>query len=125
MVTIVAPTIHAPEDLGGGTLRFMVTYKLVLEANELLEFDHAARLWEEDGDFLGGDDDQITPYPFPERFRPGNQVTNQTLFILAARDAADTEVGEEEFKAQIWLRRSGSQGAADAEVFTNVIGFSA
>jgi hypothetical protein len=120
MARIIDPTIEAPENIGGGTLRFRVTYTLLLEPNELVPFDHAARLWEED-DFLGGDDDQITAYPIPTKIVPASQVEPQELFVFASRDAADTEAGGEEFKAQIWLRKTGSTGPADAEVFTNVV----
>src|SRR5262245_34889425 len=120
MARIIDPTIHTPTNIGGGTLEFKVTYTLLLEANELVAFDHAARLWEDDSGFLGSDDDQITAYPTPETIHPNSQMTTQTLFTRAARDAADTEVGNEEFKAQIWLRRTGSDGPADQEVFTNV-----
>jgi len=122
MARIIDPTLHDPVNVGGGTVEFRVTYTLLLNADEIVSFDHAARLWESDrGEPFGGGDDQITAYPIPTTFQPSGQVSQQELFIRASREAADTESGGEEFYAEIWLRRTGSGGPADQEVRTNIL----
>ena len=121
MATILNPTLSEPTvESDHQTLRFTVTYTVLFGPDEVnRDFDDAAKIWEDDsGEIFGGGDDQITAYPIPERFRASDRVVDREKIIFATRDAANTEAGGEEFKAQIWLRRTGSNGPADAEVFT-------
>lgn len=121
MATILNPTLDEPTfESDYGTLRFRVTYTVLFGPDELNQnFDDAAKIWEDDsGNVFGGGDDQITAYPIPDTFLASDRVVDREKIIFTTRDAADTELGDEEFKAQIWLRRTGSDGPADAEVFT-------
>ena len=121
MATILDPVLGEPEYQGDyKTLSFRVTYTVLFTAEELNQkWDDAAKIWEDDsGAVFGGGDDQVTAYPIPETFIASDRVMDRVKTIYTTRDAADTESGDEEFKAQIWLRRTGSDGPADAEVFT-------
>ncbi|GHD98249.1 hypothetical protein [Streptomyces alanosinicus] len=85
------------------------------------DFDDAVKLWEDDrGAPFGGGDDQITPYPIPDRFTAFSSVVSRQKSITVFRDQLDTEIGDEEVKAQIWLRRADSGGPADDEVYTPI-----
>jgi hypothetical protein len=121
MATILNPTLHFPQDIGGGTLSFKVTYTVLFQTDEVhLEFDDATKLWEDDSGFLGSDDDPLTAYPNPDRFTAVERVVDREHIIFVPRTTANTEIGGEEFKAQIWLRRVGA-GPATAEVYTNIV----
>ncbi|GGS26921.1 hypothetical protein GCM10010269_76980 [Streptomyces humidus] len=99
-----------------------VSYDIRFRDDEVsVDFDDAVKLWEDDrGEPFGGGDDQITPYPLPSRFRASSSLVSREKTIMVFRDQLDTEAGGEEVKAQIWLRRADSGGAADDEVYTPI-----
>ncbi|MFI7399242.1 hypothetical protein ACIBW9_01895 [Streptomyces sp. NPDC049541] len=99
-----------------------VSYDIRFRDDEVsLDFDDAVKLWEDDrGEPFGGGDDQITPYPIPSRFRASSPLVSREKTITVFRDQLDTEIGNEEVKAQIWLRRADSGGPADDEVYTPI-----
>jgi hypothetical protein len=120
MATILNPTLHFPTN-SSGTWKFKVSYTVLFDAAEVgREFDDAAKLWEDDDGFISSDDDPITAYPSPDRFTASERVIDREKVILVPRGTLDTEVGDEEIKAQIWLRKVGS-GPATAEVYTNIV----
>jgi len=121
MATILNPTISGPFDEGSDTRSFTVTYTILFGPDEINKnYDDAAKLWEDDSGLLGGDNNQITAYPIPDTFTATERVMDRQKTILTTADAADTELGGEEYKAQIWLRETGSTGPALAEVFTGI-----
>jgi hypothetical protein len=99
----------------------VVTYTAVFTDNDLgHDFEDAAKLWEDDSGFLGSDDDPITSYPNPSSFSATSHKVDRIIEIILPSEQVSTEIGNEEIKAQIWLRRIGDRAAAD-EQYTDII----
>ncbi|MER7816642.1 hypothetical protein [Streptomyces sp. NPDC096153] len=91
---------------------FLITYTVHFEASELgRDFEDSVKIWEED---LSADD-RITAYAPKELFRAtGLRVFRRKRFT-ALGAVLDTEIGDEEVYAWIWIRRFGSTGPAADE----------
>ncbi|MEU8438679.1 hypothetical protein AB0F18_38525 [Streptomyces sp. NPDC029216] len=101
-----------------GTWLFTIEYTAHFDpADRGAFFDDSVKIWEHDA----GDDDQITAYAPTERFpapvdgRPAHRVK---LFTATASQL-NTEAGDEQTYAWIWLRRAGG-GPADDEQKTPI-----
>ncbi|MER6264709.1 hypothetical protein ABT203_34875 [Streptomyces sp900105245] len=105
---------------GDGTWRFTIEYTAHFDPGDNgRSFDDSVKIWEHDP----SDDDQISAYLGVESFlapQDGSPIHRVKTFTLT-NDQIHTEVGDEETYAWIWLRRSGSQGAADDEQRTPIV----
>ncbi|MEV6683725.1 hypothetical protein AB0N09_43920 [Streptomyces erythrochromogenes] len=96
---------------------FLITYTVHFEASEIgRHFEDSVKIWEEDISV----DDKITPYAQKELFRATDFRVFRRKSFTALRDVLDTEIGDEEVYAWIWLRRSGSTGPAADEQRTPI-----
>ncbi|KIF03374.1 hypothetical protein PL81_24530 [Streptomyces sp. RSD-27] len=124
MASITQPRITAAGPLPHDSNVWEVTieFDVAFRENELgLEFNDAVKLWEDDhGNIFGGGDDEIMPYPIPDTFTADDFIVSRQWNLTAFRDQLDTESGDEELKAQIWLRRADMGGPADDERFTPI-----
>lgn len=105
------------------THTFEAQYTILFRGDELQkQFDEDAKLWESDsGAIFGGGDDQVTAYQQPPmRFTATDSVMERSFPIDAPNDVVDTEPGNEEIYAQIWLRQVGHE-AADSEATSGPI----
>lgn len=122
MASIRNASIFEVQQIGSDILLFKVKYNVRFSKNEIgLFFDDAVKLWEADvgdGDPFSGGNNELMPYPFPQTFKAEGKEVPRVSQLTCYRNTANTESGDEEIKAQIWLRRSGSTGAANSEVFT-------
>jgi hypothetical protein len=114
MARIDGPEIIGIEPIGSDVLLFTIRYIAAFDfAEQGSDFDDAVKLWEDDP----VDDDEIMPYPFPSRFNASGPTVLRIHKVTATRSMLNTELGNEEIKAQVWLRKVG-QGPASAETFT-------
>jgi hypothetical protein len=95
---------------------FTIRYTAFFTPDDLkFEFDESAKLYEESD----GDMQEIMPYLPTVRFKPTAGAMERSFVINANEPMLDTELGHEEIKGRVWLRRAGSEGAADDERFTD------
>jgi hypothetical protein len=123
MARIIDPAVVHVDFVQPSTHIFEVSYTLLFDADEIgLKFDEDAKLWEDDSNApFGGGDDAVTAYQQPpRRFTATDRVMDRTFRVDASDDQVDTESGNEEIYAQIWLRRVG-HSAADSEVKSGAI----
>lgn len=111
--------IQNPRISGGrgsaNDLLFTCSYEAIFPSHEVgLEFDEAARLWENDG----GDNQRLTSYTPTRRFRATGGRMTRDIPVPALRSQLHTELGPEEIFGEIWLRRVGA-GPADDERTTS------
>ncbi|MEU1407859.1 hypothetical protein ABZ471_36985 [Streptomyces sp. NPDC005728] len=101
------------------TWKFTVEYTAHFDpADRGVSFDDSVKIWEHDS----GGPDQISAYAPTESFRApqdGSPFHRVKTFTIT-QEQLSTEIGDEQTFAWIWLRRSGSQGAADAEESTPI-----
>jgi hypothetical protein len=99
-------------DQSGDTYIFTVTYTATFAQSEIGQmFEDAVRLFEDDP----SDDDVITAYPVPEAFLAQGASVSRRHQVTATTDMVNTELGNEEIKARVWLRQVGMAPAADEQ----------
>ena len=100
MVDIFNAEIAGGGPAGQRDFRIDVTYRAVFDpAERNLEFSEFVRLRESDE--VGVDDD-LTPAN-PVSFVPGTETVGRRISINVPREVLDTEFGEEEVYAEVWL----------------------
>jgi hypothetical protein len=83
-------------------------------SNELnQEFEDATRLLEKDDT----DNGLITPYQKPQTFLATGSAVDREYSIIVRREWVSSELGDEEVRGQVWLRRKGD-GLPTDERFT-------
>jgi len=93
---------------------FIISYTACFSPQELdQEFEDATRLLEKDN----SDNDSITPYQEPRIFLAEGSSVNRECSIIAYRKWVSGELGDEEVRGEIWLRRKGD-GLPTDERFT-------
>ena len=95
---------------------FIVNYTASFSPSELnLEFEDATRLLEKDQ----GSNDPITPYQKPQTFVAGNSSVEREFSITVFRIWVSGELGDEEVRAQLWLRKKGDGLPTDERLTAN------
>ncbi|UUU37462.1 hypothetical protein [Streptomyces sp. NBC_00162] len=100
-----------------GSWEFLITYTVNFDAFEIGRFFHdSVKVWEEDS----SDDDQVTAYAPVETFSASGPSVFRRKQFTAQGDALNTELGDEEIYAWIWIRDSNSTGPAADEQRTPI-----
>jgi hypothetical protein len=95
-------------------MEFVINYTASFSSSELnQEFEDATRLLEKDDT----DNDQVTPYQKPQTFVATGSAVDREYSIIVRREWVSTELGDEEVRGQVWLRRKGD-GLPTDERFT-------
>ena len=95
-------------------MEFVINYTASFSSSELnQEFEDATRLLEKDDT----DNDQITPYQKPLTFTATGPTVDREFSIIVLREWVSGELGDEEVRGQLWLRRKGD-GLPTDERFT-------
>lgn len=93
---------------------FVINYTASFSPTELnQDFEDATRLMEKDDT----KNDPITPYQKPHTFVAASAGIDRQFSIIVFREWISGELGDEEVRAQIWLRRKGD-GLPTDERFT-------
>ena len=116
MAQIINASIRGPisQNDQHSVMEFVISYTASFSPNELSqEFEDAARLLEKDDT----DNDQITPYQKPQTFLATSSAVDREFSITVLREWVSGELGDEEVRGQLWLRRKGD-GLPTDERFT-------
>lgn len=106
MAQITNATIQGPisQNDQNSVFEFVINYTATFSPNELnQEFEDATRLMEKDDT----KNDPITPYQKPQTFVANSPGIDRQFSIIVFREWISGELGDEEVRAQIWLRRKG------------------
>jgi hypothetical protein len=117
MAQITNATIRGPisQNDQHSVMEFVVNYTASFSSSELnQEFEDAIRLLEKDDT----DNDLITPYQKPLTFKATGAAVDREYSIIVRREWVSTELGDEEVRGQVWLRRKGD-GLPTDERFTD------
>ncbi len=106
MAQIINASIRGPisQNDKHSVMEFVISYTASFSPNELSqEFEDAARLLEKDDT----DNDLITPYQKPLTFLATESTVDREFSITVLREWVSGELGDEEVRGQLWLRRKG------------------